>query len=77
MYKFCKRVQLDKFFGDEAKFHSAEFCAEAETKEQAVKEVEEWIKEYVREKKAEMAKKKKETVKEIVKKSGVIIKEPF
>ena len=54
-YTFARRVQLKRFFGEKLAYESAEFCVEgADTKEEAVKAVEDWIDEYVAEKKEAM-----------------------
>jgi hypothetical protein len=44
---FARRIQLQAYFGNKFAYQSAEFGAEAETFEQAQKEVEEAIKLFV------------------------------
>lgn len=54
-YSFERKVQLKRFFGEKLAYESAGFAVEgADTKEEAVKAVEEWIAEYVAEKKEAM-----------------------
>lgn len=60
MYRYCRRVQLKSLLGSEFAYESAEFCSEAETKEEVVKEVEDWIAEWKNNKLAEIARLKQE-----------------
>lgn len=54
MFRFSRRLQLDKVLGTAYRFEAAEFSAEAETKEQAEKEVQEWIESYIAGKKKDI-----------------------
>ena len=46
MFRYSRRIQLERMFGAKYRFESAEFSSEAETKEGAIKEVEQWIEEF-------------------------------
>lgn len=80
-YKYSRRIQLNKFLGKDFSFESAEFGVEgAGTKDEAIQEVKEWIKEEIDRLKKEIEKKKEldndlpfET---IIKNNPTILKKP-
>lgn len=50
MSYFARRIQLDRIFGEEFKFQSAEFGEDRPTIEEAVEAVEKAIKDYIEQK---------------------------
>ena len=47
-YRIARKIQLERYFGERLKYESAEFCVEADTKEEAEKEMNAWKKEYLK-----------------------------
>lgn len=74
-YYFSRRTQLDKHLGDKYKFEAAEFGVEADSRQEAEKEVKEWMELFFKKCKAKLEKPKKTdeepfTGKEFIKSKG-------